>query len=74
MYGNRGLQTEVSYLNGRVVPYGTKGSVRLDVFDSVNRTVWDYKFALNPSLTPNRIRQIIANGPPGIRSVIAVGP
>lgn len=44
---NQQLKTEVSFLNGEIVPYGTKGSVRFDVvqFDSNNNPVmaWDFK-------------------------------
>ena len=28
---NKTLATEVSYLNGEIVPYGTRGSIRFDV-------------------------------------------
>lgn len=74
MYGNRGLQTEISYLKGQRVPYGTKGSVRLDVYEQSTGIVWDYKFTPNPSLPASRVQRIINNGPVGINSVNAVGP
>jgi len=74
MYGSRGLQTEASYLNGQAVPYGTKGSVRLDVFEPSTGSIWDYKFTPNPSLPGSRVQRIINNGPAGINSVDAVGP
>jgi hypothetical protein len=74
MYGNRGLQTEVSYLNGQAVPYGTKGSVRLDVYEPSTGSVWDYKFTQSPSLSASRVQRIISNGPAGINSVDAIGP
>jgi RHS repeat-associated protein len=74
IYGNRGLQTEASYLKGQAVPYGTKGGVRLDVLEPSTGCVWDYKFTQNPSLPASRIQRIINNGPVGISSVEAVGP
>ena len=43
---NTNLRTEVSYLNGREVSYGTKGSVRFDVmmFDgNIPVQAWDFK-------------------------------
>jgi hypothetical protein len=74
MYGSRGLLTEQSWAGGIPVRYGFPGSVRLDVFDTTSRAVYDYKFTINPSLSPTRVNQIIANGPAGITSVTAVGP
>jgi RHS repeat-associated protein len=74
MYGSRGLQTEVSYLNGQAVPYGTKGSVRLDVYEPSTGSIWDYKFTPNPTLPASRVQRIINQGPSGINSVDAVGP
>ncbi|MES2735661.1 MAG: RHS repeat-associated core domain-containing protein [Verrucomicrobiota bacterium] len=74
LYGSRGLQTEASYLNGQAVPYRTKGSVRLDVYEPSTGSVWDYKFTPNPSLPASRVQRIINNGPAGINSVDAVGP
>ena len=74
MYGGQGLQTEASYLNGQAVPYGTKGSVRLDVHDPSTGSVWDYKFTRTPSLPASRVQRIINNGPAGINSVDAIGP
>ncbi len=60
MFGQRGLQTEVSVINGARVPYGTAGSVRLDVLEGSVRTattIYDYKFGTS-GLTPGRINQI----------------
>ncbi|MES2506455.1 MAG: RHS repeat-associated core domain-containing protein [Verrucomicrobiota bacterium] len=74
LYGSRGLQTEASYLNGQAVPYRTKGSVRLDVYEPSTGSVWDYKFTPTPSLPASRVQRIINNGPAGINSVDAVGP
>ncbi|GAA5130436.1 RHS repeat-associated core domain-containing protein [Luteolibacter yonseiensis] len=72
MYGSRGLQTEVSFLNGNAVNYGTAGSVRLDVFEAATSTAWDYKFTLHPTLSPSRVQRIIDNSP--VNTVIPVGP
>ena len=58
--GRTDLATEVSYLNGRVVPYGTRGSVRLDVVQGpldAPTAVFDFKTG-SASLSPGRIQQI----------------
>lgn len=59
--GQTGLQTEVSYLNGAEVPYGTPGSVRIDVgqygANGQIQAVFDLKTG-NATLTPARIQQI----------------
>ncbi|HTD06251.1 RHS repeat-associated core domain-containing protein [Undibacterium sp.] len=65
--GKDNVHTEVSYLNGQVVPYGTKGSVRLDVVNGpVNApiSVYDLKTG-SAALTPARIQQIQSNIPGG---------
>lgn len=65
--GKSDVHTEVSYLNGQVVPYGTKGSVRLDVVNGpVNApaAVYDLKTG-SATLTPARIRQIQSHIPGG---------
>ncbi|MGO1069770.1 RHS repeat-associated core domain-containing protein [Lysobacter sp. CA199] len=72
--GNRNLLPEASFKNGRPENYGTRGSVRLDVYDPVTGRVWDYKFTPNPSLPPSRVQQIITHGPPGINQVDIVKP
>ena len=72
MYGSRGLETEISFLNGGAVNYGTRGSVRLDVFESATGTAWDYKFILNRSLSASRLQRILNNAP--VNNVIPVGP
>jgi len=65
--GKGNIHTEVSYLNGQIVPYGTKGSVRLDVVNGpVNApiSVYDLKTG-GATLTQARIQQIqshISNG------------
>jgi hypothetical protein len=60
MFGQRGLQTEVSVINGAKVPYGRAGSVRLDVLEGSIRNptaIYDYKFG-TAGMTPARINQI----------------
>jgi hypothetical protein len=64
--GNANIRTEVSYLNGKEVDYGTPGSVRLDVVEynaNGNITgVYDLKTG-SATLTPARIEQIQSNLP-----------
>jgi hypothetical protein len=65
--GQRGLATEVSYLNGRVVPYGTAGAVRLDIVEGSLASpiaVYDLKVG-GTHLRPARIRQIRRHLPRG---------
>jgi len=65
--GNANLTTEVSYLNGRVVPRGTPGSVRLDVVEgplTAPMTIYDLKTG-SATLTPARIQQIQQHIPGG---------
>jgi RHS repeat-associated protein len=65
--GNADLATEVSYLNGQVVPRGTAGSVRLDVVEgpaTAPKAIFDLKTG-SAKLTPARIKQIQQNIPGG---------
>jgi len=60
--GNPYLKPEVSFKGGRIVPYGTPGSVRVDaaLFDETGENVlqlYDLKTG-NAVLTPARIQQI----------------
>ena len=59
--GNPNVRAEVSFLNGRIVEYGTPGSVRVDaVWFAPNNevfTVFDLKTG-SATLTPQRILQI----------------
>ena len=58
--GNSQLRTEVSYLNGREVDYGTKGSIRFDVMLFNGNTpiaAWDFKTGA-AILTESRISQM----------------
>ena len=63
MYGDRGLSTEVRYINGQPWRAGVdpvRGSIRLDVVEGPltnPTTIFDYKFG-NATLTPARIIQI----------------
>ena len=69
--GRSDLFSEVSYLNGQVVPYGTRGSVRLDVVvgsPSAPTAIWDLKTGA-AALTPARIAQIQSHLPPGFQNV-----
>ena len=63
----RDVHTEVSYLNGRVVPRGTMGSVRLDLVKGplgAPTAVYDLKTG-GAALTLKRIRQIQSYIPGG---------
>ena len=65
--GRGNLSTEVSYLNGRVVPYGTRGSVRLDVVEgplNAPTAIYDFKMG-SAALSPARINQIRGHFPGG---------
>ena len=65
--GNSNLSTEVSYLGGKVVPYGTSGSVRLDVVEGpldAPTAAYDLKTG-SAALTPARITQIQGELPGG---------
>jgi hypothetical protein len=64
MFGDRGLSTEVRYLNTRVWESGMplKGTVRLDVVEgplTSPTAVFDYKFG-GATLSPARISRIRA--------------
>jgi hypothetical protein len=73
MFGYRGLETEVSYLNGLRVPYGTAGSVRLDVLEAASRSAYDYKFVLSPpGLRAGQVTRILQNAP--VTRVIEINP
>ena len=55
------IRTEVSYLNGKIVPYGTKGSARIDaaLYDSHGQLVHAYDLKTGgASLSTNQIRHI----------------
>lgn len=69
--GDSNLSTEVSYLNGEVVPYGTARSVRLDVVEGdilEPQAAYDLKTG-SAILTPARIAQIQANLPEGYQDI-----
>jgi hypothetical protein len=74
MFGDRGLSTEVRYLNGQVWQPGMplKGTVRLDVVEgplTSPTAVFDYKFG-GATLSPTRISRIRAGA--GLGSNIPV--
>ena len=58
---NPNLQAEVSYLNGEIVTYGTKGSTRFDVvlYDASGTPIaaWDFKTG-SATLSNSRIGQM----------------
>ena len=69
--GDTNLSTEVSYLGGKVVPYGAPGSVRLDVVEGnllKPTAIYDLKTG-NATLSPARIEQIRANLPAGSQGI-----
>jgi len=69
--GRSDVFSEVSYLNGEVVPYGTRGSVRLDAVvgsPGAPSAIYDLKTG-SAALTPARIAQIRANLPAGFQDV-----
>lgn len=69
--GRTDLFAEVSYLNGQVVPYGTRGAVRLDVVvgsPSAPTAIWDLKTG-SAALTQARIAQIQSHLPPAFQNI-----
>ena len=65
--GKAHLSTEVSYLNGRVVPRGAPGSVRVDVVEApltAPTRVFDLKTG-SARLTPARMQHIQSHIPGG---------
>ncbi|WP_428269623.1 hypothetical protein [Haliangium sp.] len=69
--GKSNLRTEVSYLYGKPVRYGKKGSVRLDVVEGpidAPTAVFDLKTG-SARLTPTRIKQIRRHLPKGHRNI-----
>ncbi|MCZ7627613.1 MAG: hypothetical protein M5U19_00210 [Microthrixaceae bacterium] len=69
--GRTDVFSEISYLNGRVVPYGTKGSVRLDAVvgsPGAPSAIYDLKTG-SAALTSSRIAQIRSHLPPGFQNI-----
>ncbi|MDE7432516.1 MAG: hypothetical protein K2N34_11475, partial [Lachnospiraceae bacterium] len=69
---DRGLVVEVCY-KGHVPTKNNaniKGCTRLDVYDSLNNQVYDYKFVIHPGqgLSQNQVNKIIREGPVGLTS------
>ena len=65
------IQTEVSYRNGRVVPRGTRGAVRVDAVrgrPERPKEIWDLKTG-GARLTPQRIQQIRRHLPRGCQNI-----
>jgi len=69
MFGERGLETEVSLKNGKSVRYGKEGSVRVDVFDPDTGEIWDYKFGSTP-MTQRQIDRLLQH----VRGATSVTP
>jgi hypothetical protein len=65
--GRSDLTPEVSYLNGQVVPYGTSGSIRVDVVEGpLNAPICCYDLKTGSAfLSPGRVGQIQNNLPGG---------
>jgi RHS repeat-associated protein len=76
IFGDRGLKTETSWLNNQQVPYGTKGSARLDVLDINTGDVFDYKFTIRPGkgLSQRQTNKILNQGPLNITNIKEVNP
>lgn len=74
IYGDLGLQTEVSYVSGNAVRYGFPGSVRFDVLDIAGGVAYDYKFVLDPFMSAARTNQLLMNGPSGLNRIILITP
>jgi hypothetical protein len=74
MIEDRGLLTESSWQGGARARYGSRDSVRLDVLDEANRSVFDYKFTRSPDMSLQRVVQIGTEGPQYITDVIVIGP
>ncbi|WP_158717313.1 hypothetical protein [Streptomyces sp. NRRL F-4474] len=75
IYGSRGLIPEESYLNQVVVPHGTAGSARPDVYDPVAGIIYDYKFLLKPGRgIGQRQANLNATHVPGASLTIEVNP
>jgi hypothetical protein len=69
--GRNDLSTEVSYLNGKEVARGTKGSVRLDVVEGPKdnpTAVYDFKTG-GAELTPQRVQEIRGHLPPSAQNI-----
>jgi len=69
--GRSDVFTEVSYLNGQVVPRGTPGSVRLDAVvgsPGAPTAIYDLKTG-SAVLTPARVAQIQSHLPSGFQNV-----
>jgi len=65
------IQTEVSYMNGSVVPRGTRGAVRVDAVrgrPERPKEIWDLKTG-GARLTPQRIQQIRRHLPRGCQNI-----
>jgi hypothetical protein len=67
---------EVSFLNGEVVPYGTKGSVRADAVvgkPDAPTTIYDLKTG-GAKLTNSQVGKYKANAPSSVNNIKKVKP
>ena len=65
---HRGLETEQPYYNHVEEEVNRRDCTRLDVYDTTNNQVYDYKFVINPGkgLSSAQINKIIRHGPHGL--------
>jgi hypothetical protein len=72
----RGLEPEQSWRGHSPADYGTKDSVRLDVYDPSTGNVYDYKFVKVPGkgLKPSQINKIRKQGPRVINNIQEINP
>lgn len=72
------LKFEASYLDHGKVSRGTKGSIRLDVYDTKTHIAYDYKFVIpknrGKGLSKSRISQIFKEGPEQLEKVVEINP
>ncbi len=69
--GVPGISTEVSYLNGQVVEYGTSGSVRADAVEgnqNAPTAIYDLKTG-DQGLTASEVAAYRANLPKGYQNI-----
>lgn len=79
-FGTRGLKLEESWLGKNWIPRSLKDSTRLDVYDSINHKVYDYKFVkpqnVGKGLSKKQRDKILKEGPAGLKptDIVEVNP
>ena len=79
-FGNRGLETEVKYKNHYKQSTNISGGTRLDVYDTINNKVYDYKFVISKRkgkvLSKKQRNLIKRQGPRGLTDskIIEINP